>query len=70
MNEVKHEIKFCKRCQSPFECKLGSITECQCFAIQLTWEELRYVEKSGFKDCLCIDCLRILQKEHYLLLRS
>ena len=60
-----HEIKQCCRCGNDFECKAGSITECQCSQIQLSNEERIYIEHK-FPDCLCIDCLRFLQKEYML----
>lgn len=58
-----HEEKYCPRCNSTFECKAGSITQCQCNDIQLSAEERVYVE-SKYDDCLCIDCLRYLQSEY------
>lgn len=59
----RHEEKKCPRCNRAFECKAGSITQCQCSAIQLSAEERIYVE-SKFEDCLCIQCLVFLQKEY------
>jgi hypothetical protein len=61
----KHEDKHCPRCNIAFECKAGTISQCQCSAIQLLLEERVYVE-SKFEDCLCIDCLVALQKEYVL----
>ncbi len=59
----RHEEKKCPRCNRAFECKAGSITQCQCSAIRLSAEERIYVE-SKFEDCLCIHCLAFLQKEY------
>ena len=64
----KHEDKYCPRCNIVFECKAGSIMQCQCSTIQLSLEERVYME-SKFEDCLCADCLAALQKE-YLLLKA
>ena len=61
----KHEDKNCPRCNALFECKAGSIMLCQCSTIQLSAAERVYVE-SKFEDCLCINCLRYLQKEYEL----
>jgi Cysteine-rich CWC len=61
----KHEEKRCPRCNTAFECKAGTIMQCQCSAIQLSLEERVYVE-SKFEDCLCINCLHALQKEYVL----
>lgn len=55
-----HEEKKCVRCGNSFECKAGSISLCQCSNIILTEEERHYVEQR-YVDCLCINCLRILQ---------
>jgi Cysteine-rich CWC len=61
----KHEQRYCPRCNIVFECKAGTITQCQCSAIQLSPEERIYVE-SRFEDCLCVNCLIALQKEYVL----
>lgn len=62
----KHEDKNCPRCNALFECKAGSIMLCQCSTIQLSVAERVYVE-SKFEDCLCINCLRYLQKKYVLI---
>ena len=59
----KHQEKHCPRCQLVFECKPGSVLLCQCSAVQLSVEERAYVE-ARYDDCLCIDCLRDLQKKY------
>lgn len=59
----KHEEKCCPRCKVAFECKAGSIMQCQCMATQLSVEERAYIE-AKYDDCLCIDCLRDLQKKY------
>jgi len=51
-----HEAKYCPRCSKVFECKVGNITQCQCYGIQLSLEERAYVE-SLFSDCVCAACL-------------
>jgi Cysteine-rich CWC len=61
----KHEEKHCPRCNIIFECKAGTIMQCQCSAIQLSLEERVYVE-SKFEDCLCMDCLLALQSEYVI----
>ncbi len=62
---IKHEEKHCPRCQIVFECKAGNIMQCQCNTIQLAPEERVYIE-STFDECLCVNCLRDLQKEYIL----
>lgn len=59
----KHEEKHCPRCNIAFECKAGTITQCQCNTIQLSVKEREYVE-SQYEDCLCVNCLMFLQKEY------
>ncbi len=61
----RHEIKSCARCNKTFECKPGSITQCQCFLVQLTIEQRAYLEQR-YSDCLCINCLAQLQEEFEL----
>ncbi|MHA4808372.1 cysteine-rich CWC family protein [Flavitalea flava] len=52
----KHEEKYCPRCKSAFECKVGDITQCQCFGIGLNPEEKKFLEER-YEDCLCRNCL-------------
>ncbi len=60
-----HEEKQCQQCGNTFQCKAGSIVQCQCSSIQLTLEERAAIEKQ-FDDCLCINCLKELQAEFQL----
>ncbi len=57
-----HEIKYCPRCNQPFECKVGNILLCQCNNIRLTEHEQSYLEKK-YNDCLCIVCLEQVRQE-------
>jgi hypothetical protein len=57
-----HETKACQRCSSLFECKPGSVTQCQCFDVILTTEQKAYLEQR-YNDCLCKKCLLHLQQE-------
>jgi hypothetical protein len=51
-----HELKYCPRCHSGFECKAGSILLCQCNAVLLTEREKEYLS-NNYNDCLCAACL-------------
>lgn len=54
-----HETKSCPRCGSDFECRVGSITKCQCSEVSIdadTAEELTL----EYGDCLCHACLEAL----------
>lgn len=53
----QHETKACPRCQSPFECKVGNVSQCHCSGIRLTEEERAYLS-SHYTDCLCNSCLQ------------
>ena len=57
-----HETKDCLRCSKKFECKPGTITQCQCYGITLTIEQSAYMEQR-YADCLCHDCLQYMQLE-------
>lgn len=57
-----HESKQCPRCHSPFECKVGNISQCQCSGISLSDEEKRQIALN-YTDCLCRNCLIEIQKE-------
>ncbi|NLT52483.1 MAG: cysteine-rich CWC family protein [Ignavibacteria bacterium] len=52
-----HSItKYCPRCNKQFECYQDSITECKCFSINLSSEELDII-RNVYDDCICPDCL-------------
>jgi Cysteine-rich CWC len=57
-----HENKICPGCKKAFECKPGDITQCQCYGIELTAELKTFIEQH-FTDCLCRECLQLLQQE-------
>ena len=58
----KHEEKQCPRCGVSFECKPGTITQCQCFGISFTHAEKAQIEEV-YTDCLCRNCLIELKNE-------
>lgn len=58
----KHEEKQCPRCRVLFECKPGTITQCQCFGISFTPAEKIQVEEA-YADCLCRNCLIEMKNE-------
>ncbi len=59
----KYDNKNCSRCGKEFVCKSGNITQCQCFNVQLSKDELIFI-KEIYDDCLCLDCL-IKMKQIY-----
>lgn len=61
---IKHEIKYCPRCETAFECKVGSILLCQCTAVRLEDDERDYIN-SQYDECLCADCMKILKSEYH-----
>jgi len=61
----KHEEKNCPRCGTGFECKVGSITECQCYGIVLSSEERAFIEEHYNNDCLCRRCLIELKDRYF-----
>lgn len=60
----KHEKKYCPRCQTPFECKVGSILLCQCASVTLTEAERNYLQQT-YSDCLCANCMKELKTEFH-----
>ena len=58
----KHEVKYCPRCNTQFECKLGSVTLCQCSTVKLNGLERNYIFNK-YEDCLCAKCLTELKAE-------
>ncbi|MCX2764652.1 cysteine-rich CWC family protein [Aquimarina muelleri] len=61
---IKHEEKYCPRCKSQFECKVGSILLCQCTIINLSNEERNYINEK-YDDCLCANCMKALKSEYH-----
>lgn len=59
---MKHEAKDCPRCGREFECKSGSIDQCQCSQLHVSTEALEYVMRL-YDDCLCATCLAVLSRE-------
>jgi len=59
----KHEKKQCPRCKGGFECKSGSILLCQCSKIEMSEEQLEYMN-SRYDECLCLACLKALCIEY------
>lgn len=54
-----HEEKNCPRCGGLFECKSGSIGQCDCASIQLSVEITERIRQE-FNECLCLTCLKEL----------
>ena len=53
---IKHETKFCPRCKTSFECKVGDVVNCQCNTVNLSAETKLFMDGTDF-DCLCASCL-------------
>jgi len=60
----KHEEKICPRCQGTFECKVGSVSLCQCSTVAICEEERRYLQ-ACFSDCLCAACLQAMKADYH-----
>ena len=58
----KHEEKKCPRCGSLFECKAGTISQCQCTFVNMGAEQRAYIAER-YHDCLCNTCLQYLSNE-------
>jgi Cysteine-rich CWC len=65
----KHEEKSCPRCKIIFECKVGDIPHCQCYAVKLLDDERDFINKR-FNDCLCAGCMKAMQSEYNILQRE
>ena len=51
-----HELKYCPRCHSKFECKAGTVLLCQCNRVIID-ERVKEYLKENYNDCLCANCL-------------
>lgn len=63
IDSPKHEEKICPNCSRIFECKVGSISLCQCTKLTLTLDERDYLAQQ-FEDCLCYHCMEKLAFEY------
>jgi hypothetical protein len=63
--KFKHEPKVCPACQVIFECRAGNIEQCQCRTVKLELAVQQRIEDT-YTDCLCVDCLRKIRKEHFI----
>jgi hypothetical protein len=52
-----HEDKTCPRCHSVFECKVGDVTNCQCYPVKLNDAERDFLSHT-YSDCLCAGCMQ------------
>lgn len=59
----KHEEKYCPRCETKFECKVGSILMCQCTTVTLNQDESDFINEI-YEDCLCANCMKALKAEY------
>lgn len=58
-----HEQVFCPRCDADFQCKVGSISLCQCTAVKLSVEEIQYI-REHYEECLCVGCMLEMKKQY------
>ncbi len=59
----KHESKLCPVCNRSFECKMGDVLKCQCYAVRLNDEEREYIAQR-FQDCLCATCILTMRARY------
>ncbi|MFT3683048.1 MAG: cysteine-rich CWC family protein [Ferruginibacter sp.] len=64
-SNCKHEQKHCPRCKAPFECRVGDITSCQCYGVELTVAEEAFIA-TQYDECLCRNCLLLLKNRYHL----
>ena len=63
-NSGKHEVVYCEKCHTAFECKANSSTYCQCTQVELSHEEAEYISEC-FDSCLCATCLAALKLAYH-----
>jgi len=59
-----HEEKNCPRCQNLFECKVGSISICQCTTVILNEAERDDI-MDKYDDCLCVNCMLEMRADYH-----
>lgn len=58
-----HETVHCPRCKTAFECRVGSILQCQCQVVTLSEDERQYINEN-YNGCLCADCLQHMKASY------
>jgi hypothetical protein len=61
----KHAPGHCPCCKQEFVCNPFNIAKCNCYKIELSYEETQYIS-SQFNECVCNNCLARLKSEFYL----
>ena len=56
---MKHELKYCPRCGSEFECKINNVLKCNCSLIEISTKVASQIART-YGDCLCNKCLQTL----------
>jgi hypothetical protein len=54
--------KICPFCGNSFECKNDDILNCDCIHVKICPEARSYIAQH-YDDCLCVSCLRAINKE-------
>ncbi len=57
-----HETSCCPRCGSEMTCKVGNITQCDCFSVNISDETRYYLTKTDY-GCVCNRCLMELNRK-------
>jgi hypothetical protein len=55
----KHESSYCPRCGSLMTCKVGNITQCDCFSVIISEATRVYLAQTDY-GCVCNTCLQEL----------
>jgi hypothetical protein len=56
-----HESVTCPRCKAAFECRVGTILQCQCQQVTLTDDERVFINAT-YAACLCANCLTTMKE--------
>ncbi|GAB4191737.1 MAG: hypothetical protein Tsb002_20770 [Wenzhouxiangellaceae bacterium] len=56
-----HDHILCPRCNSEFECKMGTIQLCHCSRIELTDAQREWIARQ-WDTCLCHNCLQAISQ--------
>lgn len=59
---IKHELKYCGRCNAQFDCRQEDITSCQCSTLSVSETTIDFLSGTSY-DCLCANCLTELENK-------
>jgi len=60
---MQHQTSnLCPRCKTDIMCKVGNVSACQCFEVELSANTKKYLSKIPNYSCFCKNCLQKIEE--------